>query len=180
MTYYNILYSPGLGQLPGDANGAGVDGLIVPDLPLDETADYSGSPGNRGSTPSCWPPPTTSDVRMQALVKHSSGFLYLVSLLGVTGARSQLGDDTVKLVRFAKRQTRGKIPLGVGFGISKPEHVRAIVDAGADGVIVGSSIVNMVASDKPRGAMLREIEIYVRSLKTATKPRQASQTLPRA
>jgi tryptophan synthase alpha chain len=113
---------------------------------------------------------------MKSLVRHSTGFLYLVSLLGVTGARSQLGDETLKLVKEAKRVTRGKIPLGVGFGISKPEHVRAVLAAGADAVIVGSSIVHMVSSGKPTAAMLKDVENYARTLKTATKTGGSNQT----
>lgn len=171
MTYYNILYSPGLDRFLAEAKKAGVDGLIIPDLPLDETAEYSRLAKKHRLDTILLAAPTTSPDRMRALVKHSTGFLYLVSLLGVTGARSQLGEDTLELVRSAKGHTKGKIPLGVGFGISKPEHVRAVLGAGADAVIVGSSIVNMVASGKPVDPMLKEVENYVRTLKTATKTR---------
>jgi tryptophan synthase alpha chain len=173
MTYYNILYSPGLDGFLAQAKAAGVDGLIIPDLPLDETKDYSKLAKKHGLDTILLAAPTTSPQRMKSLVKHSSGFLYLVSLLGVTGARTQLGEDTVKLIKSAKHITRNKIPLGVGFGISKPEHVRAVLDGGADAVIVGSSIVNMVASPKPQDEMLKDVENYIRSLKTATKTRGA-------
>jgi tryptophan synthase alpha chain len=175
MTYYNILYSPGLEKFLTQAKEAGVDGIIVPDLPLDETEDYSRLAKKQGLDTILLAAPTTSTQRMKSLVKHSTGFLYLVSLLGVTGARSQLGDETVNLVKSAKSQTRRKIPLGVGFGVSKPEHVRALIGAGADAVIVGSSIVNMVASGKNSDAMLRDVENYVRSLKTATKTHRGNQ-----
>jgi tryptophan synthase alpha chain len=169
MTYYNILYSPGLDRFLTGAEDAGVDGLIVPDLPLDETADYSRLAKRHGLDTILLAAPTTTADRLPSLIKNSSGFLYLVSLLGVTGARSELGEETLKLVRSAKRATRGKIPLAVGFGISKPEHVRAILGAGADGVIVGSSIVNIVASGKPEPEMLEELEDYVSTLKSATR-----------
>lgn len=169
MTYYNILYSPGLENFLAEAKKTGVDGLIIPDLPLDETGDYSRLAKKYSLDTILLAAPTTSPGRMKDLVKHSSGFLYLVSLLGVTGARSQVGDDTLKLVRSAKKATDGKIPLGVGFGISKPEHVEAILDAGADAAIVGSSIVNMIASGKARQKMLEDVEDYVRSLKAATE-----------
>jgi tryptophan synthase alpha chain len=175
MTYYNVLYSPGLDSFLADAKRAGVDGLIIPDLPLDETAEYSKLAKKHGLDTILLAAPTTSPDRMKSLVKHSTGFLYLVSLLGVTGARSQLGDETLDLVRSAKRHTKGKIPLAVGFGISKPEHVRAVLGAGADAVIVGSSIVNMVASGKSRNKMLKDVENYVRSLKTATKTHSTNQ-----
>lgn len=176
MTYYNILYSPGLDRFLADASEAGVDGLIIPDLPLDETAEYSRIARRHRLDTILLAAPTTSPDRMKSLVMHSTGFLYLVSLLGVTGARSQLDADTLKLVRSTKRLTRGKVPLGVGFGISRPEHVRAVLGAGADAVIVGSSIVNRVASGKPQAEMLKEIEEYVRSLKAATRAHSASQT----
>jgi len=176
MTYYNVLYSPGLEHFMTEAKEAGVDGLIVPDLPLDETGEYSRLAKKHGLDTILLAAPTTSPERMRSLVKHSTGFLYLVSVLGVTGARSNLDEDTLKLVKSAKKHTRGKIPLGVGFGVSKPEHVRALLGAGADGVIVGSSIVNIVASGKAKDAMLRDVENFVRSLKTATKNRKSSQT----
>lgn len=176
MTYYNILYSPGLDKFLAEAKEAGVDGVIVPDLPLDETAEYSRLAKNHGLDTILLAAPTTSPERMRSLVKHSTGFLYLVSLLGVTGARSQLGEETLRLVKSAKKHTREKIPLSVGFGVSRPEHIRALLGAGADGVIVGSSIVNMVASGKAQNVMLREVENYVRSLKTATKTRPPNQT----
>ncbi len=176
MTYYNILYSPGLDRFLSEAKKASVDALIVPDLPLDETEDYSRLARKYSLDTILLAAPTTSPARMKSLVKHSTGFLYLVSLLGVTGARSQLGDATLELVKEAKRMTRGKIPLGVGFGISKPEHVRAVLAAGADAVIVGSSIVNMVSSGKPKAAMLKDVENYARTLKTATKKGGSNQT----
>ena len=177
MTYFNILYSPGLEKFLSEAKRSGVDGLIVPDLPLDETAEYSRIAKKYGLDIILLAAPTTTPERMRSLVSHSSGFLYLVSLLGVTGARSELKGGTADLVRFAKSFTEGRIPLGVGFGISKPGHVRTVLESGADAVIVGSSIVNRVASrEKGDEAMLRDVENYVRSMKTATKTRRPNQT----
>jgi tryptophan synthase alpha chain len=174
MTYYNILYSPGLEKFLAEAHEAGVDGLIIPDLPLDETREYSRLAKKYSLDTILLAAPTTPPSRLKELVRHSAGFLYLVSLLGVTGARSRVSEETVELVRSTRRQTRGKIPLGVGFGISRPEHVREVLAAGADAVIIGSSIVNMVASAKPLEQMLRDVENYVRSMKTATKRRPNS------
>lgn len=169
MTYYNILFSPGLKTFLDRARTAGVDGVIIPDLPLDETGDYSEVAKREGLDTILLAAPTTSPARMNSLVEHSSGFLYLVSLLGVTGARSRMSPETLRLVRAAKSHTKGKIPLGVGFGISTPEHVKMVLDAGADAVIVGSSIVNRVASGGEKAKMLAEVEGYVRSLKAATR-----------
>ena len=170
MTYFNILYSQGVDSFLGDAGRAGVDGVIIPDLPLDEVGSYSRMARAKGMDMILLAAPTTSPERMRTLVKNTSGFLYLVSLLGVTGARAQLTENTLKLVKFAKRYTKGRIPLGVGFGISKPEHVAAVIKAGADGAIVGSGIVNVVEKHHDdRIALLAEIEDYVHQLKRATK-----------
>ena len=170
MTYYNILYSPGLEKFLSEAKLAGVDGMIIPDLPLDETVDYSRIAKKNGVDTIFLAAPTTTPERMKSIVANTSGFLYLVSLLGVTGARSDLKESTVELVKSAKRFTRGRVPLAVGFGISTPEHVRTVIRAGADGAVVGSAIVNRVADYKDRQrAMLKDVENYVRSLKTAAK-----------
>jgi tryptophan synthase alpha chain len=94
----------------------------------------------------------------------------LVSLLGVTGAREELRKSTMDLIKRAKDYTKGMIPLGVGFGISKPEHVRSAISAGADGAIVGSGIVNQIADNlSDEDMMLKRIESYVASLKEATR-----------
>jgi tryptophan synthase alpha chain len=106
---------------------------------------------------------------MKKIVANTSGFLYLVSVIGVTGAREQLKDSTIRLVKFAKRFTQGKVPLAVGFGISRPEHVRTVIGAGADAAIVGSAIVDRVAAiEGGEDEALGRIEAYVRSLKHAT------------
>jgi tryptophan synthase alpha chain len=170
MTYYNILYSNGLGRFLEAAKSHGVDGLIVPDLPFDEIQEYSPLAKRHGLDAVLLAAPTTTPSRMKAIAKHTSGFLYLVSLTGVTGARSSVQESTVGLIRFAKRYSN-KVPIGVGFGISTPEHVRAILAAGADAVVVGSAIVDKVAGYKRDGPlkMLADVESYVRSMKDATK-----------
>jgi tryptophan synthase alpha chain len=170
MTYYNILYSNGLGKFLAAARGHGVDGLIVPDLPFDEIQEYSPLAKRYALDAVLLAAPTTTPARMKAIAKHTSGFLYLVSLTGVTGARSDVQQSTVGLIQFAKRYA-DKVPLGVGFGISTPEHVRAVLAAGAAAVVVGSAIVDRVAGYQKDGParMLANVQSYVRSLKDATK-----------
>jgi tryptophan synthase alpha chain len=171
MTYYNILFSNGLDKFLASARGHGVDGLIVPDLPFDEIQEYSPLAKRHGLDAVLLAAPTSTPERMKAIAKHTSGFLYLVSLTGVTGARSgDVQQSTVELIQFAKKYA-GSVPLGVGFGISTPEHVRAVLAAGADAVVVGSAIVDRVATFEKEGAtrMLADVESYVRSLKDATK-----------
>jgi len=170
MTYYNILFSNGLDKFLAAAKGNGVDGLIVPDLPFDEIQEYSPMAKRYGLDAILLAAPTSTPERMKAIARHTSGFLYLVSLTGVTGARSDVQQSTVGLIQFAKKYA-GNVPLGVGFGISTPEHVRAVLAAGADAVVVGSAIVDRVATFEKEGPtrMLANVESYVRSLKDATK-----------
>ncbi len=172
MTYYNILYSNGVESFLDAAKAHGVDGMIVPDLPLDEVADYSSLARARGLDAVLLAAPTSSPARMRAIVRHTSGFLYLVSVTGVTGARAAMEESTLALVRNAKCYTKeANIPLGVGFGISTPDHVRAVIGAGADAVVVGSGIVDRVASGYASGVeqTLVSVREYVRSLKAATR-----------
>ena len=103
--------------------------------------------------------PSTSNERFSRIVACSSGFLYLVSHFGVTGAKAAVEDSTISLVKRVLPFTMGRVPLAVGFGISKPEHVRRIITAGADGVIVGSAFVNIVSRNlQNRELMLLELE----------------------
>lgn len=170
MTYYNVLFSNGLDRFLESAKAHLVDGLIVPDLPFDEIRDYAPLAKRHGLDAVLLAAPTTTPARMKEIAAQTSGFLYLVSLTGVTGARADVKDSTVRLVRSAKKYA-SKVPLGVGFGISTPDHVSAILDAGADAVVVGSAIVDRVARFQEDGpAMtLASVEGYVRAMKVATK-----------
>jgi len=174
MTYYNILFSNGLAKFLAAARGHGVDGLIVPDLPFDEIREYAPLAKRYGLDAVLLAAPTTAPARMREIAKHTSGFIYLVSLTGVTGARADVQHSTVVLIKSAKRYS-ARVPIGVGFGISTPEHVTAILAAGADAVVVGSAIVDRVAKYEKDGPsrMLADVEGYVRSLKIATRGAQA-------
>ena len=172
MTYYNILYSNGVEKFLEAAKAHGVDGIIVPDLPFDELADYTSAARSRGLDAILLAAPTTSPSRMRAIARRTSGFLYLVSLTGVTGARSDVQDSTVALIQQAKKFTEEeKVPLAVGFGISTPDQVRVVIRAGADAAVVGSGIVDKVANYDRAGSAVTLVKIqeYVRTLKEATK-----------
>lgn len=170
MTYYNIVYANGVERFLREAKKMGVDGVIVPDLPFDESEAYSRLSRKVGVDAILLAAPTTPDARMRKLVERTSGFLYLVSLLGVTGARASLGGDTTQLISRVRRLTERKVPLGVGFGISRPEHVREVIAAGGDAAIVGSALVDLVSKhQRDRGTMARELELFVRSMSAATR-----------
>ncbi len=170
MTYFNPVLSAGVSGFLDSARKKGVDGIIVPDLPLEEASEFGRAARKRGIDSILLAAPTTGVERMKEIVKNTSGFLYLVSVLGVTGARRDLKADTLSLVRSVTQHTRGKMPLAVGFGISRPEHVKAVVGAGADAAIVGSAVVDLVGKTVTgEEESLLRVEDYVRSMKQAAK-----------
>jgi tryptophan synthase alpha chain len=170
MTYYNPVFRMGLDKFFGSANKCMVDGVIVPDLPVEEASDYKNAASKFSVDTIFLAAPSTSNERLSRIVDCSSGFLYLVSHFGVTGAQAAIEDSTIQLVKRVLPFTSGRIPLAVGFGVSKPEHVKRIIAAGADGVILGSAFINLIQkrqNDIP--AMLQELEATVSELKAATK-----------
>ena len=113
--------------------------------------------------------PTTTEERLRKILVHADGFLYLVALLGLTGARGDLHPEALHLIRTVRSQT--DLPVCVGFGISQPEHVRALSRAGADGAIVGSAVVNLIARNlRTPGKMAEAVKRYVRTMKKPTLP----------
>jgi tryptophan synthase alpha chain len=170
MTYFNIIFTRGVEKFIEEARGNNIDGIIVPDLQLDEASKFCHTTRENKVDGILLATPATSAERMRRIVRNTSGFLYLVSLLGVTGARPGLEENTLRSVRFARKFTAGRIPLAVGFGFSRPEHVSSVIAAGAEAAIVGSSIVDMVAAFAKDGeTRLRGIENYVHSLKAAAR-----------
>jgi len=168
MTYFNPVFRMGLDKFCSSAKKCMVDGVIVPDLPVEEASDYKNAANKSGLDTIFLAAPSTANERLERIIACSSGFLYLVSHFGVTGAQTAIADSTIDLVKRVLPFTAGKIPLAVGFGISKPKHVKRIVDAGADGVIVGSAFINLIQKrqeDIP--AMLKELEATARELKEA-------------
>lgn len=171
MSYYNPLLRFGLDRFLEQLAAAGGDGLIVPDLPLEEAADLLAAAKQHKVDPIMMIAPTTPAARIEQICAASSGFVYLVSLLGVTGARLSVSAEVKPLVERVA-QLRHDLPLAVGFGISKPEHVRAVLASGAQGVIVGSAIVDLIAEyqDEPEH-MIAALDEFCAALKEATKRR---------
>ena len=166
LTYYNIVYRRGIEQFYREAHDAGVDGILIADMPVEESDEVVDIATRYGIDPIFLVTQTTSDERMVAIVHRARGYLYLVSVLGVTGARERVSDEALTLLHRVRRRTT--LPLALGFGISTPEHVKTCADAGADGVIVGSAIVSIVEKnlgDIP--LMERELRQYVERMKAA-------------
>jgi tryptophan synthase alpha chain len=146
--------------------GAGAAGLIVADLTPDEGAPFEAVAREAGLAVVYLVAPTTPPVRRVAIARRSGGFLYCVSLVGVTGARATLPRSVGRLVREVRADS--PLPVAVGFGVSRPTHVRAIVGAGADGVIVASALVDALGAD---GRNIEGLSRLVRELRAATAQR---------
>jgi tryptophan synthase alpha chain len=170
MTYYNPVFRMGLDKYFAAAKTSHVDGAIIPDLPMEEADGYRKAAHAHGIDTIFLAAPSTTNERLTKIVECSSGFLYLVSHFGVTGTQASVADSTLSLVKRVLPFTAGRIPLAVGFGVSQPQHVKAILAAGADGVIVGSAFVNLVNKHQTNpDKMLQELEATARKLKEATK-----------
>lgn len=162
MTYYNPVHRMGIARFVGRAVEAGVDGVIVPDLPVDEAGDLVA--GRDGLATIFLAAPTSTDARLEKIAAASTGFVYYVSLEGVTGERDRLAADLGRNIARVRRRT--DLPVAVGFGISTPDHARAVARAGADGVVVGSALVRRIAA----GAAPAEAAAFVGELRAAARP----------
>lgn len=144
MTYYNPLFAYGLQRFVDDAVAAGVDGLIVPDLPPEEAEELEAACRTAGLATIYLLAPTSTDERIRAVAAHSTGFIYLVSVTGITGARTELPPDLADFVARVRRHT--DLPLAVGFGIGTGEQAAAVAGI-ANGVIVGSALVKAATGE---------------------------------
>ena len=163
-TYYNPIYYRGVENFLKLLKDAGVSGLVVPDLPLEE-ADVLIKPANEmGIEVTLLVAPTSPAERIEAIASSSQGFIYLVSVTGVTGMRTQMGTQVKELLQQLHQKTDK--PIGVGFGISTPEQAKQVKEWGAEAVIVGSAFVKRLAADNSEEA-LKNVGEFCRSLKDA-------------
>lgn len=163
LTYYNIVLQRGVGKFAGDCRDSGVSGLIVADLPFEESGQLRDACRANGVDYIHIVTPNTPPARMRMILEDASGFVYLVSSMGVTGARRDLAKGLADTVARTVECANGT-PVAVGFGISGPEHVREVIGMGAEGAIVGSAIVDRVA----KRAGIVETLGFVKRLKEGT------------
>jgi tryptophan synthase alpha chain len=163
MVSYAIVYRHGLEQYADDVRQRGIAGLIVPDLPVEESAALAKICQSRGLSLIQLVTPTTPRERAVRIAATSTGFLYYVSVAGITGERTQLPPELVDNVGWLRTQT--DLPICIGFGISTPEHVKLLAPV-ADGLIVGSAIVRRIAeaAKRPREEVLKDVGDYVAEL----------------
>ncbi|MFB5635802.1 MAG: tryptophan synthase subunit alpha [Nitrosopumilus sp.] len=166
MTYTNILYHKGYAKFIAEAKRAGIDGFILPDMSVEESEEYLKAAKNNADTIFLISP-NTSKTRIQKISKVTSGFLYLVAVFGTTGIKTGIKKYTIDAIKQVKKQTKGKIPVGVGFGVSTPDDVKKYIKAGADAVIVGSAYLKLIEKT-PQNQLESKIASFTKSLKKQT------------
>jgi tryptophan synthase alpha chain len=164
--YYNLIHRHGLERFVRDAAQAGVDGLLVLDLPPEEAAAYEAQMKSAGLCAIYLVAPTTPEERMAMIVPRGSGFIYYVSREGVTGMQTQVADTIA--ARTARIRAHTSLPVAVGFGISSPEQARAVAQH-AEAVVVGSAVVNQIAQHGQHPDLVARVTQYVQSLVNAVK-----------
>jgi len=168
LVYYNLIYRKGIETFYKRASEAGVTGILAADLPIEEAGSAVEMADKYGVNQIFMVAQTTRNERIDEIAKHASGFLYVVAVMGVTGARSDIQTSTVDLITRVKDRT--DLPIAVGFGISKPEHVRDVIKSGSNGAIVASAIINIITANLDnKDKALEEIGKFCSELKQSTK-----------
>lgn len=165
MTYYNLVEHYGLARFAHDAAEAGVDGMILSDLIPEEAKDWKSVADPSGINTIFLLAPTSTEPRIREVASLASGFIYCVSRTGVTGAQMEMAQGVRELVD--RIRAGSNLPVAVGFGISKPEHVREVCGY-ADGAVVGSVLVNLIAEKAGSPSLLDEVRHLVSALKAGT------------
>ena len=176
MTYSNILLKAGLSRFMRKAKHSGIDGFILPDMPIEESDKYIKEASRLNLATIFLASPNTNEERLHAIASKSSGFLYLVSVYGTTGIRKSFDDSTAQYVKNTKKIVGSKIPIAVGFGISDPSHAKFMINAGADAVIIASAIINIIkgynygndnnnSNSKKKEEMLKNVRMFVSKMK---------------
>jgi tryptophan synthase alpha chain len=175
MTYYNPVFRYGEEAFVADALDAGVDGIIVPDLPPEEGQSLMELTTDTPLEMIFLAAPTSTSARLALISEASRGFIYYVSRLGTTGVRDHLADD-LRIMLEKVRASTSK-PIAVGVGVSTPEHVRLVAEL-ADGVVVGSAILKLIEDLEDRADRLEHVGDFVAVLKAATRVLPAELRLP--
>jgi tryptophan synthase alpha chain len=154
MTYVNPVLSYRPDRFAADAAAAGVAGVILPDLPPEESESVAGPLRERGLATVFLVAPTSTDARIELIAGASSGFVYCVTLTGITGVRAELPEGVGELLGRVKSRT--SLPVAAGFGISRPDHIRAL-RGHADAAVVGSAVVNEVTAGRDPAGLVKEL-----------------------
>jgi tryptophan synthase alpha chain len=168
MTYSNILVRAGIENFLSESKQCGLDGFVLPDMPVDEADAYSLMASKLNLATVFLVSPNTPEARLRKIVARTTGFLYVVSVYGITGARSSFQKYTLNTIRAVKQVAGAKVPVAVGFGISTPVHAKSMIAAGAEAVIIGSAIIDKISEGSGK-KMLHDLQNFTRSMKKACK-----------
>ena len=170
MTYSNILYRKGYIQFAQKAKECGIDGFIIPDIPIEESKEYLNTMRNIGMSTIFLVSPNTSEKRLKMISRICTGFLYAISVYGTTGERQGFDEYTIESIKRVKNVIADKLPLAVGFGISHPQHVKYMIEAGADAVIIGSAIIKKIIKEiENKERMLNILNKFIYELKNSCR-----------
>ncbi len=164
MGYYNPFFTYGLKRVAKDARDAGVDGILIVDLPPEEAGAMKAQTDSVGLDMIFLLAPTSDNARINIITKNATGFIYYVSLTGVTGIRPTLDKDIKK--HLEKIRIKTDLPIGVGFGISGPIHAKRVAKW-ADAVVVGSAIIKIIEKNKNKTQMIKNVSNFISGLRRA-------------
>ncbi len=168
LIYYNLVYKHGIDAFYKRLSEIGVNAVLIADLPPEEAGPAIESANKYGVEQIFIVSQATNNKRLVDITKIVGGFIYVASVMGTTGARKDVANSTTELIKRVREHT--DLPLCVGFGISKPEHVKEVLESGADGAIVGSALINIIADNLDNeDVMFEKIIDYVTEMKNATK-----------
>ena len=168
MTYSNILVRAGIENFLSESKQCGLDGFVLPDMPVDEADAYSLMASKLNLATVFLVSPNTPEARLRKIISRTTGFLYVVSVYGITGARSSFQKYTLNTIRAVKQVAGARVPVAVGFGISTPVHAKTMIAAGAEAVIIGSAIIDKISEGSGK-KMLHDLQNFTRSMKKACK-----------
>ncbi len=164
--YFNLIHKVGLEKFITDCAQAGVDGLLVLDLPPEESDNYEALMTKAGLCHIYLVAPTTPEERMELIVKRGAGFIYYISREGVTGMQTSIASNLS--TQIAKLRSHTNLPIAIGFGISNPDQAKAVAKEG-DACVVGSAIVNQIAEHGKSSELVAKVGAFVKSLADAVK-----------
>ena len=167
MTYTNILYNQGYQKFIKNAKNAGIDGLILPDMAIEEAKNYLSAAKSQKMDTIFLVSPNTQKNRLSKIAKATSGFLYMVAVFGTTGIQTKIHQYTIDALKSTKRTVKN-VPVGVGFGISNEKDVKKYVSVGADAVIVGSANIKIM-ENTPKSKLEGTVFRFTKKLKRQTK-----------
>ena len=170
LTYYNTIMKMGIEEFLQDTERAGISGIVCPDLPPEEGEEYVKLAKAKSINTIFLASPATNDMRLDNIIDSTSGFLYMVSLFGVTGTRDLFTEYSSQATKRIVERVSGRVPVAVGFGISKPEHVSNFTKLGVDGVIVGSAFIKIIEDNLNNSdLMLEKLNKFAKELSQAAR-----------